>query len=310
VRLRAAFAAALGVAAPGLAAPARATAQGADIAAASRATVQGAEAEDSAEAHVGVMSPEMRAVDVDERRGQGLDLGLRFTDHMGREVTLGDFFADGERPVLLTLNYYRCKVICNVQLDGLAKALRSLDWMPGRNFRVVAVSIDPTESAEDAARKRAAQLLTVDKGDDLDWTFLVGAPASIRALSAQLGVSYAYDREQDQYAHPAVAMFIAPDGRVMQYLYGLTYDPKDLKFALIEASEGKVGSPMEKLLMSCFHYDASIGRYGPFAMGIMRLGGGLTLLFLAAFLGFWWRRERRLFARTSSPSVTPTEAVT
>ena len=106
-------------------------------------------------------------------------------------------------------------------------------------------------------------------------------------------MSYAYDAEQDQYAHPAVAMFLAPGGKVSQYVYGLTFNPRDFKFGLMEASQGKLGSPVDQLILSCFHYDAEIGRYGPFAFGIMRLGGTLTCLVLGTVLFVFWRRERQ-----------------
>ncbi len=244
-------------------------------------------------------SPEMRAISVDEHRGVQVDPNLQFTDQSGRAVRIGDYFGDG-KPVLLTLNYYRCKVICAVQLQGLADALAELDWTPGKDdFRVVTVSIDPRETAKLAARKQAAMLATVGKGRDLDWSFLTGDALNIKALAAQLGVGYAYDKEQDQYAHPAVAMFLGPDGKISQYVYGLTFNPRDIKFGLMEASEGKLGSPVDQLIMSCFHYDATIGRYGPFAFGMMRLGGALTCLVFGTVLFVFWRRERQQMRQTA-----------
>jgi protein SCO1/2 len=240
-----------------------------------------------------VMSPAANEIDVEERLGERLDPGLRFVDHTGAAVGLGDYF-DGERPVLLTLNYYRCPVLCNIQLNGLTEALGRLDWTPGdEHFRIVTVSIDPRETPSLASSKRAAHLEALGKGDDVDWAFLTGEATQIRLLAAQLGVGYAYDKEQDQYAHPPVVMFIAPDGRVARYVYGLMYEPRDLKFALMESAQGRLGSTVDKLLLSCFHYDASIGRYGPFALGIMRMGGVLTILCLGTFLGVWWRRDRQ-----------------
>ncbi|MCA9705718.1 MAG: SCO family protein [Myxococcales bacterium] len=238
------------------------------------------------------LSPEMRAIEVTDRRGERVDTGLRFVDHQGQPVVLADFF-DGERPVAFTLNYYRCRVVCSVQLTGLADALAEVDWVPGQDFRLVTVSIDPHETAKDARKKRAVITDAVGKGDDLDWAFLTGDELNIRALAAQLGIGYAYDAEQDQYAHPGVVVFLTPDGRVSRYVYGLTYDPLDVKLGLYEAGDGKIGGPVEQLYLSCFSYDATIGRYGPFAMGIMRLGGSLTAIILGIFLFFLWRRERR-----------------
>lgn len=255
------------------------------------------------------LSPEMRAIEVSEHKGSSIDSDLSFVDHTGKTVTLGDYL-DGDRPVLLTLNYFRCRVVCSVQLNGLADALAELDWTAGDgNFRIVTVSIDPNETPADARKKRDTILAAVDKGDDVDWQFLTGSSLQIRALSEQLGISYAYDAEQDQYAHPAVAMFLSPSGKIAQYLYGLTFIPRDVKFALIEASEGKIGSPMEQLYLSCFAYDPTIGRYGPFAFGMVRLGGVLTVLVLGSFLLVLWRRDRRRSRDESSwmqlPFVQP-----
>ncbi len=238
------------------------------------------------------LSPEMRAIEVDEHRGDRIDGNLTFVDPDGNTVRAADWF-DGKRPVLLTLNYYRCRVVCSVQLNGLASALSELDWTPGdEHFRVVTVSLDAAERAEDATFKRTQLLDELGKGDDADWQLLRGNEIAIQALAAQLGISFAYDAEQDQFAHPAVVMFLTPDGTIAQYVYGLTYESRDLKFALLESGQGKIGSPMEKLYLSCFTYDHTIGRYGPWAFGIMRIGGVLTFLVLASVLAIFWRRER------------------
>ena len=238
------------------------------------------------------LSPEMRAIEVTDRRGDRVDTGLRFVDEHGRSVVLADFF-DGERPVALTLNYYRCRVVCSVQLSGLADAVAEVDWMPGEDFRLVTLSIDPHETPVDATKKRADIVELVGKGDDIDWAFLTGDELNIRALASQLGIGYAYDAEQDQYAHPGVVVFLTPDGRVSRYVYGLTYDPLDIKLGLFEAGDGTIGGPVEQIYLSCFSYDATIGRYGPFAMGIMRVGGTMTAIILGTILFVLWRRERR-----------------
>jgi protein SCO1/2 len=243
-----------------------------------------------------VLSPELKAIEVTDQRGERIDGGLSFVDETGAKVRLSDYI-DGDRPVLFTLNYFRCKVVCSVQLNGLADGLAGLEWTPGEDFQVVTVSIDPHETHEDAAKKRRTILASLGKGDDIGWHFLTGQEVEIRALAAQLGISYAYDAEQDQYAHPGVVVFVTPDGRIAQYVYGLSYLPRDLKFGLIEAGEGKIGNPVEQIYLSCFSYDPSIGRYGPFAFGIMRLGGILTMLVLGGILLFWFRRERKRAAR-------------
>lgn len=240
-----------------------------------------------------VLSPELKAIEVVDHRGDRIDPELRFVDHRGETVRLGDLF-DGERPLILSLNYYRCRVVCSVQLGGLADGLAELDWVPGdENFQVVTLSIDPKETPPDAAKKRGTLLAQLGKGDDVGWHFLTGDELSIRALAAQLGISYAYDAEQDQYAHPGVIVFVTPDGRISRYVYGLSYQPRDLELGLLEAGEGKIGSAVDQIYLSCFSYDPSVGRYGPFAFGIMRLGGAITMLILGIFLLLLWRRERR-----------------
>ncbi len=257
------------------------------------------------------MSPEMRSIAVDEHRGERVGQGLRFRDHNGNDVTLGDYF-DGERPVIITLNYYRCRVVCSVQLNGLADSLKALPWTPGdEHFRVVTISVDPKETPADAAKKRGTILSSLGKGDDVGWAFLTGDELEIRALAAQLGIGYNYDSEQDQYAHPAVANFVTGDGRIAQYIYGLTFDPLDLRLGIIEAGEGKIGGPVEQILLSCFAYDHTIGRYGPWAFGIMRIGGVQIVLVLGGFLAIFWRRERRNSQRhASAESDGPTPPAT
>lgn len=246
-----------------------------------------------------LLSPEANEVAVEEMLGGELDMDLSFVDHNGNAVRLGDYF-DGDRPVLITLNYYRCPTLCNLQLNSLTRTLQGFatmsgfgaDWLPGKQYRIVTVSIDPREGPELAAQKRATHFEELGQGE-VDWNFLTGDALQVRMLAASLGIGYAYDAEQDQYAHPAVLMFASPDGKVARYLYGLEYQPSDVKFALMEAADGRVGSPVDKLILSCFHYDASIGEYGPFAMGIMRLGGVAIVLIVGIPMAFIWRRERR-----------------
>ena len=253
-----------------------------------------------------LLSPEANEVSVEEMLNGELDMDLRFVDHDGNEVRLGDYF-DGDRPVLITLNYFRCPTLCNLQLNSLTRTLEgfseSADWLPGKQYRIVTVSIDPRETPELAAKKRQTHLETLGQGE-VDWNFLTGDALQVRMLAASLGIGYAYDAEQDQYAHPAVLMFVSPEGKVARYLYGLEYQPSDVKFALMEAADGRVGSPVDKLILSCFHYDASLGEYGPFAMGIMRLGGVGIVLIVGIPMVFIWRRERRrrmtTFVRTHS----------
>jgi len=244
-----------------------------------------------------VLAPASYSIDVEEHLGNMLDRGVPFVDHTGKPVHIGDFF-DGKRPVLLTLNYFRCPVMCNVQLNNLTETLHDFEWTPGdEHFRVVTVSIDPRETAELAAAKRTTHLNALERGDAVDWQFLTGDALSIRLLAAQIGVSYAYDPEQDQYAHPGVVVFVSPEGKIARYVYGLSYIGSDLKFGLLEAAEGKVGTTLDRFILSCFHYDASLGRYGVFAFGLLRLAGALSVLLIGTALLIYWRRERRVHRR-------------
>lgn len=234
---------------------------------------------------------ELSGVTVKENLGNKIDLDLPFTDERGKKVTLRDYFGDS-KPILLTLNYHSCSMLCNLQLNALSESLSGLDWKAGNQFRMLTVSIDPKDTVKMAADKRSYYVRKIGKGD-VEWTFLVGAEAHIKKLANAVGFEYKYDAASGQYAHPAVAFFLGTDGRVMRYLYGITLSPQDIKFALLETAEGRIGSPVEKLILSCFQYDAHRGSYAPFAMGIMRLAGIVTVLVLGALIFIAFRRERR-----------------
>ncbi len=235
---------------------------------------------------------ELEGIDVQNRLGGKVDLDLAFTDHTGRAVRLGEYF-DGERPVLLTLNYYRCRTLCSVQLNKVVEALQAIDWVPGREaFRLVTVSIDPREGHDLAADKRASYLASLG-APQADWPFLVGSAEASEALAAQVGFEYSYDEGTDQYAHAPVIFVLTPDGTISRYLFTLQPPPQDIKFALMDASNGAVGSTFDKVLSSCFQYMSSDGKYTPFAWGVMRLGGLFTVFVLALFLVHHWRRDRR-----------------
>jgi len=231
----------------------------------------------------------LERVNIIEQLGNQLPMDLSFTNHKGQVVTLKKMF-EGNQPVLLTLNYFNCPMLCTLQLNGLVQGLRDLGWVPGKKFKMITLSIDHRETAELANEKRQAYLEYLEMGD-IDWTFLVGDEQSIKVVADAVGFGFQYIEETGQYAHPAATYFLSHTGKVMRYLYGIQYDVRDLKFAFIDVSEGRMGSPIDKLILSCFSYDASLGQYGPFAMGIMRLGGAFTLVILGLFLFIYWRRE-------------------
>ena len=231
------------------------------------------------------------AVGVDEKFGEAIRGEVSFTNHLGQSVRLSDY-RDERKPTLLTLNYFSCSTMCGVQLNAVLEGLKELDWIPGENFNLVTISIDPEETAELAENKRKTYLSALNK-DGVEWDFLVGDSASIDAIAEDVGYRYQYIEANKEYAHPAVIMILSPEGLVSRYLYGLSYPPRDLKFALMEAAEGRIGSPIEHILLSCFSYDNTTGKYTATAFGIMRLGGLITLFCLSVLVITLWRREIR-----------------
>ena len=240
--------------------------------------------------------PELQGIDVVEKLGDHIDPTLQFVDQDGETVALGDYL-DGETPVLLTLNYYRCETLCSIQLNALMTGLHELEWTPGDEFRIVTVSVDPREDAEMADGKRDAYLETYGRGD-VDWHFLTGDSASIKALADSVGFGFKYDAATDQFAHPAAFMFLSGDGKVARYLYGLDVSERDLRFALIEAAEGRVGSPVDRIVLSCFRYDHVDGEYSPAAFGVMRVAGALSVVGIGSLTFMLFRREKSWLSRS------------
>jgi protein SCO1 len=233
----------------------------------------------------------LREVGFDQRLGERLPLDLAFRDETGREVRLGDYF--GQRPVVLSLVYYECPMLCTLTLNGLVSAMGVLPWTPGQEFELVTVSFDPRETPAQAAAKKKAYLARYKRPEAAaGWHFLTGDEPALRALTKAVGFRYAWDGPSQQFAHPAGLVVATPDGRMARYLFGVEYAPKDLRLALVEASEGKVGSPVDQLLLFCYQYDPATGRYGAVLMRVMRLGGVLTLLALGTFFVISLRKER------------------
>jgi len=236
---------------------------------------------------------ELRDVGVEEHLDAKLPLAATFRNERGEEVELGSFF-ERDRPVLLTLNYYRCPMLCGLQLNGLVAGLEELAWTPGQEFEMVTISIDPLETPALAAEKKRNYIERYGRPSAASgWHFLTGRQAEIERVAETLGFSYARDPATGEYAHAAVVFVATPDGRVARYLYGVEYPPKSLRLALLEAADGKIGSPLDQLLLYCHRYDPDRRRYSPVAMNIMRVGGGATVLALGGALGLLWLREAR-----------------
>jgi protein SCO1/2 len=233
---------------------------------------------------------DLEGVGITEHPGAKLPLDLEFTDDNGRTVRLAQYFS-GNRPVVLTLGYFRCPMLCTLVLNSLVDGLKDLPWTPGREFEIVTVSIDPTETATLARLKKQNYLTDYGRpGAANGWHFLTGREENIRKLADAVGFGYRYVPERGEYAHSAAIFVVTPDGRMAKVLYGVMYQPKTIRLALTEAGQGKVGTTTDQLLLYCFHYDAQEGRYVLAASNLMRLGGATTALVVGLWLAVSWRR--------------------
>ncbi|HEV8523881.1 MAG TPA: SCO family protein [Terriglobales bacterium] len=236
--------------------------------------------------------PLLRQVGIDQRLNQQLPLDVVFRNESGQRVPLRTYF--GRRPVILTLVYYECPMLCNQVLNGLVSALRVLKFDAGREFDIVTVSFNPRETPALAAEKKQNYLARYKRPTAVEgWHFLTGEPEAIDALTRAVGFRYAYDPATKQFAHASAILVLTPDGRIARYFYGIEYAPKDLRLGLVEASQGKVGNLVDQVLLYCFHYDPATGKYGAIAMNIMRIGAVLTVLLLGGFMTVMWRRDAR-----------------
>jgi protein SCO1/2 len=219
----------------------------------------------------------------DQNLGQKIPLDLEFRDETGAAVRLSDYF--GERPVVLSLVYYKCPMLCTISLNGLARALNVLAFVPGQEFEVLTVSFDPKETPDLAAAKKKVYLAQQEKPEAAHgWHFLTGSQESVSALTKAVGFRYAWDEETKQWAHPAGLLVVSPQGVITHYLYGVEYSPRDLRLALVDSAEGRIGSPVDQVLLFCFQYDPSRGRYSASILNIVRLAGVATVLAMAGFI--------------------------
>jgi protein SCO1/2 len=242
---------------------------------------------------------ELEGIGVDEKPGASLPLDLEFVDHLGRSVRLRDYF-DGQHPVLLTPNYYRCPMLCGLMLNGLLDGVKELDWTAGDQYRIVTFSFDPLETATLARAKRHNYLEQYGRQPAGEgWTFLTGRKENIRALLDAIGYQTRWNEDRQQWMHVAAMLVCTPDGRVSRYLYGIEFPARTLKLSLLEASQGKVGSTLDRLLLYCYHYEG--GTYTLAVMNLVRAGALLTLLIVATFLIVLWRGDRKARAAALKP---------
>lgn len=238
---------------------------------------------------------DLDGVGIDEKLEAQVPADLVFTDADGKQVRLGDLF-DGERPVILTMNYASCPMLCGLQLNGFVKTLENMeDWTVGNQFRVVTVSLDPTETAERASDFRDALLSNYGRREQAmnGWTFLRGSEADIRQLADTVGFRYNYVEETGQYAHTAALMLLDPQGRVARYLYGIDFKPSTLRLSLSETADSKFVSTIDALILRCFLYDAASGSFVANAWNLTRYVLSFLALFFFAFLAWLFRLERK-----------------
>jgi len=226
----------------------------------------------------------LRDIGIEQHMGAQVPLDVPFTNEQNNSVSLRQYTG---RPAILALVYYNCPSLCTLVLNGIVRSLTGLSLMPGRDFEVIAVSFDPRDNWLLARDKK--QTYAKSEG----WHFLTGPEAASRTLADAIGFRYAYDPVSNQYAHPSGIMILTPEGRVTRYFYGIDYPARDVKLALVEASAGKIGSPIDAVQLFCFHYDPATGKYGFAIMNALKLAGILTVGALGAFIVIALRREKR-----------------
>jgi protein SCO1/2 len=230
-------------------------------------------------------------VGIDERLGDRLPLDARFEDETGHPVTLGEYF-DGERPVVLNLVYHECPMLCSLLLTEFTRTLSEMEWQPGGEFEVVTVSFSANEDPTIAARAKEKYLAQLGRPEaGVGWHFLTGEDESIQVLADALGFRFRWVESSREFAHPAALIFASGDGMITRYIHGMGYPPADVRKALIEASEGRVGSTVDRILLYCYRYDADANSYVLHARNLMKLGGLMTLLLVVVGLALLWRRE-------------------
>lgn len=235
--------------------------------------------------------PKLENVGIEQHLNAQIPPDLTFRDETGKAVRLGDYF--GKKPIILSLVYFKCTMLCGELLQGMTGAMRLIKFDVGNQFDVLTVSFDPRETPEIAAEKKADYVKRYGRPGAADgWHFLTGSPDSINALTKAVGFEYHYDPKLDQFAHATAIMVLTPQGRISRYFYGIDFPPKDLRLGLVEASEEKIGNPVDAVLLYCYHYDPTTGKYGAVISNILRLAGALTVVILGGGLLLLFRLER------------------
>ena len=237
-----------------------------------------------------MLPADLADVTFEQRLGEALPLDAMFRDEEGREVLLGSYF--GEKPVIIALVYYDCPMLCTLTLTGLTSGLKPLAFDAGEEFEVLVVSFDHRETPEMAAAAKKETLARYGRdGTAAGWHFLTGDQAPIRRLADAMGFSFKLQEETGEFSHAAGIVIATPEGKSARYLYGIDYAPKALRLALVEASENRIGSAVDQVLLFCYRYDPSTGQYSAAVLNLVRAGGVLTVLLLVGFMLLARRRE-------------------
>jgi protein SCO1/2 len=243
---------------------------------------------------------ELKDVNIEQKLNAQVPLDLVFRDEAGRNVAFSSFF-QSNKPVLLVPVYYRCPMLCTQILAGVESALKVVSLNPGRDFEVVAFSIDPKDSPETAAAKKELYVRRYGRPNTANgWHFLTSDERTSKGLADAVGFHYKYDPKTDQYAHASGIMVLTPDGHVSKYFYGVEYSARDLRLGLVEASRDKIGTPVDQILLFCYHYDPATGKYGAITMNILRAAGAGFTLICGAFLVIAIRKDVRKSRRTAA----------
>ena len=225
----------------------------------------------------------LKNVGIDQKLNEQVPLDTVFKDEQGRDVRLGQFFKG--KPVVLSLVYYTCPMLCNQVLNGMLGSFRQVSFNIGEHFEVITVSFDSREAPDLAAAKKSTYIRAYNRpGAEASWHFLTGDQANIKRLTESVGFRYLWDEQTKQFAHASGIMVLTPEGKLARYFYGIDYPPKDLRLGLVEASQNKIGTPVDVLMLYCYHYDPATGKYGAVIMNIMRLAGGVTLFLIVGLL--------------------------
>jgi protein SCO1/2 len=248
-----------------------------------------------------VRPPKLENVGIEQHLDGQVPTDIAFRDETGKNVKLGDYF--GRKPIILDLAYYNCTMLCGEVLLGLTGAMKMVSFNLGEEYDVITVSFDPKDTPELGAAKKKEYVQRYGRqGAQQGWHFLTGQPDAINALTKAVGFQYQYDPKINQYAHATAIMVLTPQGKISRYFYGVDFPPKDLRLGLVEASQNKIGSPVDAILLYCYHYDPATGKYGAIVSNILQLGAGITILILGAMLFILFRMGPAGAAKRAGPA--------